>query len=170
MESQSYTDAEELISVSLFLGRENDVEIQQAAATLVGSELASEAARNLAGRILSGDVRRLSWGDDIAIASLHKEIRKRKKLIELNPSDALLLTETALCYANLGQLRSSEELLRRALALAPHNRYVLRSAARFYCHLQRPDQALQILRGTPGATQTLGYVQQSWRYLGSLVK
>ena len=46
----------------------------------------------------------------------------------------------------LGQGEKAREAVRVALALAPENRFVLRSAARFFVHIGDVEQGLQVLR------------------------
>ncbi len=139
-------DAEELVAASVFL-KEFDAEIRAAAKTVAVSVNSPTALRSIALQILDG---KLSNQDStIESEDSRVAIKQRKQLIKLNPRDALLRAEMALLYANLGQLAKSEALLRQALAIAPHSRYVIRSAARFFCHVDRPDEALWIIRRTP---------------------
>jgi tetratricopeptide (TPR) repeat protein len=56
-------------------------------------------------------------------------------------------------YAAMGQLTQSERAMSHALALAPHDRFVLRSAVRLYVHLDEPDRAARLLRRTEATRQ-----------------
>jgi hypothetical protein len=95
-------------------------------------------------------------------AKIRIELARRKRLIRLYPRDALLLTETALLYTNLGMMSTAPELglmgpaaalLRTAFAVSQDNRYVLRSLTRFLVHAKRADLALHYLSKS-GATQS----------------
>jgi Flp pilus assembly protein TadD len=55
-------------------------------------------------------------------------------------------TDLAREYTILAQFAPAEKALRVALSLAPHDRFVLRSAARFYLHWNRRDEAHDMLR------------------------
>lgn len=79
-------------------------------------------------------------------AALRTEIAKRKFRAIATPKDSLLLAETALLYTVLGQPAPAKTLLRRALALAPANRYVVRSAIRFFLHNRDVDEAVSLAR------------------------
>lgn len=74
-----------------------------------------------------------------AIASL------RKRLL-LSPDDALSAIEIARIQTSLGQLKAAKKHVERALRTAPENRYILRSAARYYWHIDEKEQALGTLR------------------------
>ncbi|MCK1552710.1 hypothetical protein IVB11_27625 [Bradyrhizobium sp. 177] len=80
---------------------------------------------------------------------MYSEIARRKRLLRMYPRDPLLLTETALLYTNLGFNNSAKHLLKAAAALAPNNRYVLRSLTRFWVHQAEPDRALYFLAKSP---------------------
>jgi tetratricopeptide (TPR) repeat protein len=148
LKNQDESNAEELICVAALIGREEQDSVVAAANTIIAANTAGIGLVDLAKTIAFGDSGRPIYRK-IDIAKLKAEIRTRKRLLSTNPRDPLLLTETALCHANLGQLRISEKLIKRALSIAPDSRFVLRSAARFLCHDQRADEALSLLRRSP---------------------
>lgn len=147
--SRDVSDAEELISVALVARKEAEASVVAAANTVVSIENSGTAMKELSRGILCGDLSSLTRKSFIDPANIREEIRRRKQRLSVNPKDALLLTETALCHANLGQLKSSEKLLRRALAISPNSRFVLRATARFFCHDNRPDEAMHVLQQSP---------------------
>ncbi|MDR6309439.1 Tfp pilus assembly protein PilF [Pacificitalea manganoxidans] len=140
---------EELLAIAFIAGRELDRDVQNAAFQVASDEESGPLMRALANNILDGAVHDTSDGFAHQAATIREDIRKRKILLRLNPRDGLLLAETALLHTNLGQGEKSRVLLKRAAALAPNSRYVLRSAARFYCHIDKPDQALALLQRSP---------------------
>jgi tetratricopeptide (TPR) repeat protein len=79
-----------------------------------------------------------------------KEISTARRMLRKYPSDAVLWIDFAYFYAARGLARKAERAVRVALDLAPANRFVLRSAARFFVHLGRPDMAHEIIRRAPG--------------------
>lgn len=79
--------------------------------------------------------------------SIHrKEIIKLKKLLALNPRNAIALVDMARIYVIQGQRSQAERAIRTAVALQPDNRFVLRSSSRFYIHDGDPERALAILK------------------------
>ena len=62
------------------------------------------------------------------------------------PRDAILWVDLALLYARKGILNKAEKAMTVALNLEPANRFVLRSAARFFIHLNELDRAHSLLR------------------------
>lgn len=147
--NRAESDAEELISVAVVARREAHESVIAAANTVASSDSCGPAVTELAKAIASGELDRSGQPTAMEAIDLREQIRRRKRLLDINPRDALLLTEIALCHANLGQLHTSERLLRRALAFSPDSRFVLRSVARFLCHDERPDEALSLLRKSP---------------------
>jgi Flp pilus assembly protein TadD len=66
------------------------------------------------------------------------------------PMNAILWMDLAYLYAIRGIPRSAERAIRVAVQLAPSNRFVLRSAARFFVHQNRPGEAHALIRRAPG--------------------
>lgn len=145
-ESINVSDAEELVATAIVAGATSDPEVIRAAEKIISDGGSGQAVLSFAESLLSSDTPTSVQEIFGEAAETYSAISRRKRLLELNPRDVMLLTETALLHANLGQPKSSERLLRRALALSKHSRYVLRSAARFYCHIGRPDKALDVLK------------------------
>ena len=67
----------------------------------------------------------------------------------LHPHSAIEWVELARCQIILGQKRRAERAMRVALALAPNNRHVLRSASRLYLHLDEFDRAHDLIARNP---------------------
>jgi tetratricopeptide (TPR) repeat protein len=77
------------------------------------------------------------------------EISEARRRLSDYPSDAVLWMDLAFLYAVRGHSQKAERAVRIALNLAPSNRFVLRSAARFFIHIGRLDIALDIIRKSP---------------------
>jgi tetratricopeptide (TPR) repeat protein len=77
------------------------------------------------------------------------EISLARKRLRNYPSDAVLWMDLAYFYAGRGLPKKAERAVRIALNLAPGNRFILRSAARFFIHIDRPDVAHDLIRRAP---------------------
>ncbi|MET4717141.1 Tfp pilus assembly protein PilF [Bradyrhizobium japonicum] len=144
-EEKDLAAAEELLAAAIVAG-DDEFKAEIAAA----SQLVLADPASLPGSI---ELAR-SFAQDAAVAEeplptetkkMYSEIARRKRLLRVYPRDPLLFTETALLYTNLGLNNSAKQLLRAAAALAPNNRYVLRSLTRFWVHQAEPDRALHFL-------------------------
>ena len=62
------------------------------------------------------------------------------------PRNAICWTQLALSYSRLGVNKKAERCINNALLLAPNNRYVLRSASRFFVHIDEASHAAWVLR------------------------
>jgi tetratricopeptide (TPR) repeat protein len=80
--------------------------------------------------------------------SLRAAIRQFKAVLSTAPNSPITLIERARLHTMLGQTTAAERSIRAATALAPENRFVLRSAARFFVSRNKPDEALHILSDT----------------------
>lgn len=77
--------------------------------------------------------------------NLRQEIRTIRKRLTLDPRDAIEWVELARAYTIAGENRKAERAVAIAMRLAPHNRFVLRSAARFLIHVGEIDRAREVL-------------------------
>lgn len=87
-----------------------------------------------------------TYGDRVYVQA---EIVRQKKYLDLNPRGAIPYVDIARLYVIKGQLKKAEKAIRTAVAIAPDNRFVLRSASRFYVHNDEPERALALLRKAP---------------------
>lgn len=78
--------------------------------------------------------------------SIHSKISDLKRHLAFNPRDSIASVDMARLYAIKGQNGRALNAIRRAVALQPDNRFVLRSASRFYIHDDRADEAFSILK------------------------
>lgn len=69
-----------------------------------------------------------------------------KKRVKEEPRNTIVYVDLALHYTILGQYDKAKKALNIALKLAPNNRFVLRSAARFFIHIDKKEIAHKILR------------------------
>jgi tetratricopeptide (TPR) repeat protein len=111
----------------------------------------SKAARDLARVLLSkpgGGDGKLFDPPLMTETDRHQRIRKLRALLRSFPRNPLIYMDLALEYVALGQHSSAIEPVKIALALAPNCRFVLRSASRFFLHLNDPKEAHRLLRGS----------------------
>jgi tetratricopeptide (TPR) repeat protein len=69
-----------------------------------------------------------------------------RSALRIVPGDAITWVDLAREYSALGQQHPARKALRTALALSPGNRFVLRSASRFFLHAGDPEEAHSVLR------------------------
>ncbi|MEJ8307701.1 hypothetical protein [Agrobacterium larrymoorei] len=146
--TNSLEDAEELIGLALLIDRLDHPQAERAGLALIERVEDDDARLQFVRRVLNRTSDLENTTLPVEEAHIRVEIAKRKRLLDLNPRDALRLADSALLYANLGQRRSAFSLLKRALILRPDDRYVLRAASRFFVHIGEPERALHFLNAS----------------------
>lgn len=68
-----------------------------------------------------------------------------RKQVHEHCNNPIAYCELARCYASLGMDDKAKQYMNYAVYLAPHSRYVSRSAARFYVHIGELERAKKIL-------------------------
>jgi tetratricopeptide (TPR) repeat protein len=140
--------ASDLLSVAVVLNRFDAVR-DAAEFVLSPSVDAPLAARRLANRALS--ISEEEAPDD-SVAGHEQRLRaalaRARARLRLYPRDPLVLVDQSRLYALAGRLDKAQDAMRRAVALAPDDRFVLRSAARLNLHQHNPNEALRLLRGS----------------------
>lgn len=76
---------------------------------------------------------------------VYRAIARMKQRLIATPRDAVSAIELARLHVLLGQSVQAMPHIERALAVAPNNRFVLRSAARYFSHLADHHRALETL-------------------------
>lgn len=74
-----------------------------------------------------------------------KDVSKLRDLLRLQPNNPMLWADLARHSASLGDKRKSNRFMKVALQLAPNHRWILRTAARFYVHLDQKLEAHKLL-------------------------
>lgn len=77
--------------------------------------------------------------------TIRTRIRLLKQSRDYCCHNPIAYCETARCYVILGQFDKAKDAMEIALHLAPHHRYVCRSAARFFLHIKELDRARHII-------------------------
>jgi len=144
--------AADLMSAAVAAG---DVSVAADAISFLASEStsASGLVRRVARNLLRG-----SSVDDLAEVPpamskvfVQAIIQTQKARVRFEPRDALAWAELARGYILLGFPKQADRAMRSALALAPNNRFLLRSAARLFVHIKEFDQALRLLQASPAS-------------------
>lgn len=78
--------------------------------------------------------------------SFHKVINRTKNKSKTELRNPIVWVELARLYTMRGHEHKAENAILAALHLAPNNRFVLRSATRFFIHKEKFDKALYYLR------------------------
>ncbi len=139
-----------------FLGVACSLAMPDRAVEAAQSVLSAEASpprvlRKLAERSLSPVSVQTKWQDppDLKEEERFARIHLLKVGLRDFPRDALAWLDLAREYAVLGQPEAARRPVSIALALAPHSRLVIRSAARFLLHVGDYARAHEILRNSP---------------------
>ena len=144
--NKSIENAAELAAAGLVLGRIE--EAKPAAKQLLSSSRPTHSAKLLSNRLISGDV-----GMSKALKPLEEQRDDASRTIHYlrlrwteYPRNAFLRVEAARAYLTCGQVAPARRPMEIALTLAPENRFVLRSAARLFVHLEEFEIAHDLLR------------------------
>lgn len=105
-----------------------------------------QATRQIARRILGLENAALQNPPDVSLMERRKRIHALRGRLGADPRNAFAWTDLAREYTILAQFEAAERAIRMALLLTPHDRFVLRSAVRFYLHWEDEEQAHDLLR------------------------
>jgi tetratricopeptide (TPR) repeat protein len=150
--SKSLADASDLIDAALLTGQ-YPVAAPAALGILVdgnGVDGLNDAARQILGDRSDRPTPELSFADERDPEKIAAKIGALKWRLNTAPRDALTSLEIARLQSLIGQTRSAERYIERAIKAAPNDRYVLRSAARFWAHRSSPgdeqvERALKVI-------------------------
>ncbi len=108
----------------------------------------TDEIRHMAKRHLNEKSMTNTIDDYLDIKEIFSCIRSLKERLKNHPRDGLSSLELARLYTNLNQNKNASKQIEIATKLYPENRYVLRSATRFYEHIGEPDRALSLLKSS----------------------
>jgi tetratricopeptide (TPR) repeat protein len=142
--------ASDLVGAAVSLRRSS--EVKDAAEFLVGSSDAPATARRVANRIIGSEAPGALEPAAITVpADIRAEIRRRRRSLRDDPRNAIQWIELARDYTIAGFRPQAERAITAALSINRQNRFILRSASRFYLHDDQPDRAHYILRTAPNS-------------------
>ena len=78
--------------------------------------------------------------------SNNRKIRYLKDVLQRWPRNAICWTQLGLLYSRVGVNHKAQRCVEIGLSIAPHSRYVLRSACRFFVHMNDATRAVWELR------------------------
>lgn len=151
--------AADLVSTGVALGRTSEKEVQEAARVLESEPIFAEL-RSLARCVLEGTIglaeaqEHLPFDINLARAQLQAQIAFFKQRVRSYPRNAVAWVDLARLYTAAGQQGKAREAIRIATVLAPNNRFVLRSTARFFVHSdgkhrdENIEEGLHLLRSS----------------------
>lgn len=119
---------------------------------LAVNSTAMDAAKRLARRVLKGrdfaglEIDPAALSPEDRRVTIYGQLARLKRQLVTYPRNALLHVEAARLYSSIGQNTQAEGAIERAVKLAPENRFVLRSASRFFVHDSNPERAHDLLR------------------------
>jgi tetratricopeptide (TPR) repeat protein len=142
--------AADLVTAALVLGRHRDAE-DAARFLLLPDGQATAAVKTIAEMVLApedqaGRVNLAETKDiDTEAEVVRLRIRTLRAQLRDDPRNGLHWVDLSRAYSMLGQRERSVRAMERALALTRDNRFVLRSAARLFVHIDEPDRAHQVV-------------------------
>ena len=147
--------AADLMSAAFVLGATDNREVEEAALFVLESKTyAPKPVLELALYIIEGEDE--AAGVDSPASSvpsvddpLREQIRNLKARVRANPRNSVAWVDLARLYVSTGVHSKAERAILNSIALSPSNRFVLRSAARFYVHLGDAEHAYALLRRSP---------------------
>ena len=143
--NKNVVTAGELITAAIVNGQTEDPEVRAAARFVVDYPLSvpmalTNASKGILSIPIPEDI------DPTVQFPIYAKIARLKKLLSDYPTTAIYHIEIARQYMLLGQLKKAEEHVNTALYFDCHNRFVVRSAARFLIHNYEEDKAVSVLR------------------------
>lgn len=144
-ENRGLPFAEDFVSAAVILGATD--EARGAAEVVLAAPGASSLATTVARRLLAPESVGLDRGDfdPFNVDALRRQVASLKGRLNEDPRAALTWAEIARAYAALGQSAKASSAMEIALAVAPTDRFLIRSAARLSVHLGEPDRAHRLL-------------------------
>lgn len=141
-------NASELIGSAVIYGHEGSV--KDAAEYIVKyKEKVSNAALEIANNILNI---KLSSGKEknriVKTDLIRSNIRLLKNSLNENPKDPISWMDLALAYTSIGKSKRAGRCVQSALHLGEENRFIIRSAARYFIHKDDVERAHELLKNS----------------------
>jgi tetratricopeptide (TPR) repeat protein len=152
-DNHAIATATELVGAAFVLGREGDAE--DAAQYLLSQDLSrAPAIQSIATKVLQNGSNQVSVRYELLPSEVdqsrpEERINALRFRLRTDPRNAIAWADLAREYAVLGLHEKAEAAIRVGVALAPGNRFILRSAARLYIHRNKPERAHHLLLRSP---------------------
>ena len=135
--------ASEAISLMPFLTKEQVLQLKPVVKSLEGLDALPFAIEQMVQKYFHTSLETASQEPNISIPKLRRHTSEY-------PHDAIAWLDLARQMTALGKKRAALRAVQVAVNLAPCSRFIVRSAARFFVHIESPDVALRLLRRTEG--------------------
>ena len=146
--------AGDLISAAITNGNKDSSAIKDAASYILDREEISTNTLISSARTILGvedkktqskiDIQRLR--ECTAIDDIRQKIHIIRQRLQVMPYNPFLYVDLSRAYLMIGQTQKAEEAILSALHYGETNRFVARSAARFFLHTQDIDRAYEVIR------------------------
>lgn len=146
--------AGDLLSAAITNGDIDNVDVKEAAAYILDKEDVSTKSLLFSARSILGvedkktpskiEIQRLR--ECTAIEGIRQRIHHYRQMLHLMPYNPFLYVDLSRAYLLIGQNNKAEKAILRALHFGETNRFVARSAARFFLHEQDKDRAYDVIR------------------------
>jgi Tfp pilus assembly protein PilF len=149
--NKSLWHALDLISAAYTVGQVSDPDVLEAARFIRERENSCpKAGLELARRILDPgqSVYPVTDAEIVQPERVRTEIHALRTRLVDEPRNSIAWVDLARLYAIVGNLTKAERAVEISCSLAGENRFVLRSAARFFLHSGQKDRALQLIRNS----------------------
>lgn len=139
--------AADLVGAALAIGKE--MQATEAANFLLQNDHSiSVWAREIAHKVLSPssiDKGQTRFPRQLDKSEQYAQIRILRQCLRIEPRDSIMWVDLARVHAILGQREQATKCMAVAQQLAADNRFVLRSASRFWVHLGDPERAHNLI-------------------------
>lgn len=151
-EDKTLVDALDLIGSAIVQGKGDSADVRAAAEFALSSGTGlSTLGKSVAQSVVTpkNQIIEISQDKDF----LRKSIKKLRSEINFYLFDPLRWIDLAFAYAGLGLNDKAERCIKVALSSASQNRFVVRSASRFFIHIGDPDKALHYIHNVEQGTK-----------------
>jgi tetratricopeptide (TPR) repeat protein len=145
--------AADILGVAISLNQTETKEISEIARFVIeNQDISSSSLKRAAHSVLKVEKKSklIFETDDLDatfnLQKLYISISRVKKILRINPRNAIAWVELGRLYSIQGLDEKAERSILNAIFLAPENRYVLRSMARFYSHVGNTEFADKFLK------------------------
>ena len=140
--------AVDLVAESFILNNRSSVDANAAARFILDhAHQDSCLVRELAASFLERDAPEPTQNNHVPSGDAGEHlVAVLRRSLRSSPLNPVAWSDLSLCYASEGLHEKARRAMLTALSLGPHNRFVLRNAARCFLHLKDPERAVQLLR------------------------
>jgi Putative Zn-dependent protease, contains TPR repeats len=86
-------------------------------------------------------------GTGVCNPAIQRQVAEIRRILSVNYANPLVLLDLAQFQVASGQAKRAERTVLSALSLSPYNRVIIRTLARLYVHMSKPDKAHALIKG-----------------------